>query len=445
MRPTGRPQRGTAIGYVGRYADGVAVSYGPSQSQEHLPLRWQEVPEDWLAEDAAVPEQAQKKPRVQTPAAAARSAAIATATASASDPARAKQTAAEQAADLHRWMAQARNANTSATYASGWRQFVLWAATIMNPTRAENDKMDVERPTETEVAAYLRFIVTVKGGTMTSVGAARAAIADHLRLVTSGDYNPTQGKTVSMMISILTNHAMPSRQKKEMGADLMERLMQKMESEAQAEQSRSQAAALAIWRDRTSFLLAFFCLLRTSEVARMVRGDISFATAKRDGVAVRIMRVYINPLCKNDKERRGHERVVQEIEETDDDGQLGLSCVVRSMEHYLAQAAHRSPKDPLFPKQDGTTMSADTPRGRLKHWLRRLGVQSPEEYGFHSLRAGAATGAAQAGVPEQSIKLAGNWKSDNGVRPYIRPQLEDRLRVSDALSGAKRKAEAQAV
>lgn len=59
------------------------------------------------------------------------------------------------------------------------------------------------------------------------------------------------------------------------------------------------------------------------------------------------------------------------------------------------------------------------------------------DFGFHALRAGAATTAAQAGVPEQSNQLAANGRSDSGGRPYIRPQWADQRR-SDAL-GTKRK------
>ena len=61
-------------------------------------------------------------------------------------------------------------------------------------------------------------------------------------------------------------------------------------------------------------------------------------------------------------------------------------------------------------------------------------MQDARAYGFHSLRAGAATASAKAGVPEQHIKLHGNWRSD-AVQAYIRPDAAERLRASDALGG----------
>jgi integrase len=196
----------------------------------------------------------------------------------------------------------------------------------------------------------------------------------------------------------------------------------------------------SIWRDRTAIMLGYFCFLRTSEVARMVRGDISFERKQHEGVEIRVMRVHVNRLCKNDKERKGHTRFVQGLGTKN--GPEIRRCMVRSMAKYLMMTREgANASDPLFPKQGGGHMTADGPRGRLKRWLGEIGVRNAHEYGFHSMRAGAATAAAQAGVPEQSIKLAGNWSSDNGVRPYIRPQLADQLRASDA-RGAKREAPA---
>jgi integrase len=137
------------------------------------------------------------------------------------------------------------------------------------------------------------------------------------------------------------------------------------------------------------------------------------------------MKVYVNPLCKNDKERKGHERLVMERKER-------KICPVRAMREYLEEATPGRAGDQLFPTEEGGKMSVDTPRGRLHYWLRKAGVEREKEYGFHSLRAGAATASAKAGVPEEQIKLHGNWKSD-AVRKYIRPDREDRLKASGAL------------
>ena len=111
----------------------------------------------------------------------------------------------------------------------------------------------------------------------------------------------------------------------------------------------------------------------------------------------------------------------------------GTLCMLRTMEAYLTTTAGGA-TDPLFPTEGGGKMRTDTPRGRLRHWLRRSGMKDTRAFGFHSLRAGAATQSAREGVSEQHIKLHGNWKS-NAVQAYIRSGREERLHASDALGG----------
>jgi len=110
-------------------------------------------------------------------------------------------------------------------------------------------------------------------------------------------------------------------------------------------------------------LLAYFCYPRGSEVVRMQRGDVQIETMTENGVQRRVLHVYVNPLCKNDKERKGHKRLVQERA-------AGQRCVLRTMEAYLA-ATTGDATAPLFPKEGGGKMSADTPRGQLRHWLQQ--------------------------------------------------------------------------
>ena len=42
-----------------------------------------------------------------------------------------------------------------------------------------------------------------------------------------------------------------------------------------------------------------------------------------------------------------------------------------------------------------------------------------QDYGLHSLRAGGASGAANAGVPDRLFKRRGRWKSDKAKDGYI--------------------------
>ena len=142
------------------------------------------------------------------------------------------------------------------------------------------------------------------------------------------------------------------------------------------------------------FMLAYHTFLRASEVVRMSRGDISIAQewiergASREGrVQLAVMRVHVNRLCKNDRERKGHERIV--IGKDAMERAAGMSCVVEMMAAYkfASSSASTSAGDPLFPRVGGGAMSASTPGGRLRFWLGRTeGISNMEHYGFHSLQ-----------------------------------------------------------
>ena len=65
----------------------------------------------------------------------------------------------------------------------------------------------------------------------------------------------------------------------------------------------------------------------------------------------------------------------------------------------------------------------------FKKKMRDLGY-STENLGIHSLRAGSATAAANAGVSDRLFKRHGQWKSENAKDGYVEDTLEKRLSVS---------------
>lgn len=324
-----------------------------------------------------------------------------------------RRTKAEQDQEMREWMAAKRNQNTSATYASGWNQFCKWVNTVANPGSTACAQVNVERPAEEDVARYMRYMVETKRSPMSSVAGALAAIADHLRPIRTAAYDPCQGRTIDLMRSTLTVRATAARQKKELSWPLIKEVLGAIE---RAENDETAG------RDRCLILLGYFCYLRGSDIVRVQRKDVSI----RGTAGSRTMHLAVSPLCKNDKERKGHERLVKEKMD------MGKICMVRTMVEYLGDRTNEDGKELLFRTLAKEPMHVDTPRGRLHSWLKRAGVEDEKEYGFHSLRAGAATASAKAGVPEEQIKLHGNWKSD-AVRAYIRPDTEDRLRASNAL------------
>ena len=71
-------------------------------------------------------------------------------------------------------------------------------------------------------------------------------------------------------------------------------------------------------------------------------------------------------------------------------------------------------------------------RELLKEKLQQLGFPS-NEYSLHSSRAGEATAAAEAGIPDRVFKRHGQWKSDNAKDGYVEDSMDKHLFVSRSL------------
>lgn len=310
-----------------------------------------------------------------------------------------------------------RNQNTRAAYILQWRMFSEWVRTIANPKRAECAQIDLERPTEWDVAQYCKYVVIERGNAISTANSALAAIKDHLALLETPDYHPWRGTVIKQMMATLTPLATPVTQKKELTSTDITRIVN----------AALKANTLTATRDACMILIAYHTLQRASEVVRLNRGDITFTEDMVNNQTRNVMRVHVDRLSKNDTKRIGHERLVLERDSQPE------RCAVQILRSYLEHQRDKSASAPLFPRDNGGRMSAATPNHRLRHWLEVAGVPNPEEYGFHSLRAGGASDAARSGVHERDIKAHGNWKSDV-VRSYIRPTLEDRLATSAALT-----------
>ena len=68
-------------------------------------------------------------------------------------------------------------------------------------------------------------------------------------------------------------------------------------------------------------------------------------------------------------------------------------------------------------------------RELLLEKLEAIGL-NPKLYGLHSLRAGGATAAANAGVPDRLFKRHGRWRSENAKDGYVKDSLANRLSVT---------------
>lgn len=355
-----------------------------------------------------------------------------------------RRTAEQDEQQLQQWIQDHRNTNTARAYNSGMRQFVKWAqgsgsAQLLVP-------INVDRPSQANVAAYMRYMVMELRRPMTTVGTHLSAIANHVRFVEEEGYsNPTRGPLIKAMRVVLTDYAPRpgGHQKQALSWDTLGRIHRAMER-AMDPRAIAMFPGSVRWmarRDQAMILMGFFFLLRRSEVARMRRDDVSVTL--KEGTATKVLQVYVNEKSKNDRERRGHVRVAA--------GRPGKDiCVLRALARYILECEQGEPRrisrpeDSLFPRLEGGPMAEDTPNGRLQHWLRVAGVEAPTSYGFHSLRAGAATEAYRNGATEEWIKQHGNWKSD-AVKIYIRQGLEEKLATTAVLGqGGSRAAAAAA-
>ena len=131
----------------------------------------------------------------------------------------------ERQTELHNFMQQQRNKNTTAAYAAAWKGFKKWIVEIENKKRREGEKVNIQKPTEIAIAGYMRYIVEEKDGAISTVKMAVNAIADKLKYVTNHEYDPCRSKTVKQMERILASLTKDVMQKKEVQWEQVRRII----------------------------------------------------------------------------------------------------------------------------------------------------------------------------------------------------------------------------
>ncbi|KAG5183881.1 hypothetical protein JKP88DRAFT_255652 [Tribonema minus] len=207
-------------------------------------------------------------------------------------------------------------------------------------------------------------------------------------------------------------------------------------------------AAIATWR---CILLAFHLLLRASELWAYNGGhvhphfcvracDVQFALGARAVPAIQALsgsadRAFITiRASKTDQYRHG---AVLTITATDG-GPFDPLHVAAAL--LVALPPYAPPDCPTVTVAHGATDLRTITHGETTHMIRTLVAQhggATSQLGTHSMRVGAATTLAHAGVPERLIKLAGQWRSDAyNLKVYIRNSAADFARITDALASA---------
>ena len=97
-----------------------------------------------------------------------------------------------------------------------------------------------------------------------------------------------------------------------------------------------------------------------------------------------------------------------------------ILCPVSALLAYLALRP-RTP-GPLFLLQSGQPLSKESLLAPIRQALSSCGLEV-SLFNGHSFRIGAATAAANAGLPDSTIQLLGRWKSSAFTR-YLRPPVQ---------------------
>ena len=110
------------------------------------------------------------------------------------------------------------------------------------------------------------------------------------------------------------------------------------------------------------------------------------------------------------------------------------TCPVQAMRSFLRRTCH-SYSQPLFTLSSGRYLTLAQLTATIRSLLQAAGLTPHQaaQYSSHSLRIGAATAAAAAGLPSWLIQTAGRWKSE-AYRSYIRSPRKALLTVAPALS-----------
>ena len=173
----------------------------------------------------------------------------------------------------------------------------------------------------------------------------------------------------------------------------------------------------------TACLLAYSKFLRFDELIHVRVNDLT--------IVPDMMKLKI-PRSKTDQYRQGDEILRARS--------FAPRCPVAMLERYMVKAKIQlEDQDFLFRGIINTTngerlrlsgkVSYTTMRELFKKKSTELGHPA-EEFGLHSLRAGGATAAAKAGVPDRVFKRHGRWKSEIANDGYVEDSVESRLAVS---------------
>ena len=192
-------------------------------------------------------------------------------------------------------------------------------------------------------------------------------------------------------------------------------------SDMLAAMARSSSDSLADLRLLAMAYLAFSAFLRCDELIKLRCCDMSFGA---ESMSISL------PKSKTDQYRQGSSVLVARS--------ATGTCPVAIVEKYLRKVelschgaeyvfraiVHTKTGERL--RRSGH-LSYTRVRELMKEKLSSIGLDAAK-FGMHSFRAGGATAAANAGVPDRLFKRHGRWRSESAKDGYIKDSVKARLR-----------------
>ena len=290
---------------------------------------------------------------------------------------------AEIAADARDYVAASLAENTTRVYRTGWAQFTAWCdehRVVALPAGADT------------VACFVADLA--KDAKPATIDLRLAAISAAHRA--AGYDSPTKQEAVRLVRrGVRRTLGTAQRQVHPVTVPDLRTMLEGLGSDS------------AGCRDRALLLLGFAGALRRSELVGLNVADITEGT---EGLTVRLRR------SKTDQEGAGRTVGIPY-------GSNSATCPVRACSAWLEVSGIT--EGPAFRSVDrhghigATRLSAQAVALVLKRHAAKAGLD-PKEVAGHSLRAGLATSAAAAGVPERVIADQTGHKGTAMLRKYIR-------------------------
>lgn len=190
---------------------------------------------------------------------------------------------------------------------------------------------------------------------------------------------------------------------------------------------QSADGSLADLRLMAMALLAFSAFLRCDELVNLRCCDVVFNPSSM---------ILSLPRSKTDQYREGSTVIVARSGSP--------TCPVAMLEQYCTRATLDLQSTGFLFRGIVHTKKGEKLRrtGHISYTrVRELMLQKVAKLGYdahkfsmHSFRAGGATAAANAGVPDRLFKRHGRWRSESAKDGYVKDSVESRLSVSRSLN-----------